>query len=468
MYFKEFPVMFDWLHHAEGLTVFQMQGLSHPHEPRHQQRARRYAGFYLNEDPGAPNYDPKHRIIRSLFNGSRGPLLRRATALDWAGDPIEIKDRFRLGHGERNYEEMLAHFKDYNDIVGDHPQNLQATALALTAYMSTGEAKYRDWILDYVGAWRQRILDNDGIIPTKIGLDGTIGGSGKWYSGVYGWAFSVVVPQTGQLAHRNSHHLGLNGFGNAFLLTGDDRWLDPWRRMIDRINAQGKNLDGVMTYPHMYGDKGWYHFTPEKYSHGALEIWYWSMKETDRQRLAGDGWLAFLQGKNPAYPETALRQDLEMIRKKVATFRADASTPDTRLADDSMRLNPATAANLVRLAMGGLHHGNRTLTLHARLRYFDPEQRRPGLPPDVAALVERLTDDQTVVTLVNVSSVHARRVIVQAGSYCEHQFTTATANGKSLPIHGRWFEVALDPGAGARLELGMKRYSQPPTLAWPW
>ena len=94
----------------------------------------------MNEDPGAPNYDPKHKIIRSLFNGSRGPLLRKATALDWAGDPIEVEGRFRPGHGEHSYDQMLEHFKDYNDIVGDHPQNLLATSLALNAYMLTRRA----------------------------------------------------------------------------------------------------------------------------------------------------------------------------------------------------------------------------------------------------------------------------------------------------------------------------------------
>jgi hypothetical protein len=103
MYYKEFPVTFDWLHHAEGLTVFQMQGLSDPRDAKFLPRARRFAGFYLNEDPGAQNYDPKHKIIRSMFNGSRGPLLRKATALDWAGDPIEVKNRFDLRHGERSY-----------------------------------------------------------------------------------------------------------------------------------------------------------------------------------------------------------------------------------------------------------------------------------------------------------------------------------------------------------------------------
>ena len=470
MYYKEFPVMFDWLHHGEGLTVFQMQGLSHPNDEQFKTRARRFAGFYLNEDPGAPNYDAKHKIIRSMFNGSRGPLLRKATALDWAGDPIEIKDRFKLGHGERNYEEMLAHFKDYNDIVGDHPQNLMATSLALTAFMNSGEAKYKEWILDYAGAWRQRILDNDGIIPTNVGLDGKIGSAagGKWHGGVYGWGFSVEVPQTGKLAHRNSHHLGLTGFGNAYLLTGDDRWLDPWRQMIDKVNAQAKPSDGVTTYPHMYGDKGWYDYTPEKYKHGADEIWYWSMKDADLKRLPQNGWIGYLQGKDPGFAEQALRHDLEYIRKKVAAIRSDDSTPDTRLADDSMRNNPANMANLVRLMLGGIHHGNRTLVLHTRVRYFDPERRRPGLPDDVAALVERMTSDETVLTLVNVSPIHSHRVIVQAGSYGEHQFTTAATDSTTMNVNGKHVEVLLEPGTGARIKLGTKRYVNQPTLALPW
>src|SRR5262249_18851555 len=135
MYYKEFPTCFDMLHHAEGLTAFFFQGLADPKDARLLTRAKRFAGFYLNEDASAQNYDGKHKIIRSLFNGSRGPLLRKATALDWAGDPIEVENRFRLGHAERSYKEMLEHFKDYNDIVGDHPVNLLATSLALNAYM---------------------------------------------------------------------------------------------------------------------------------------------------------------------------------------------------------------------------------------------------------------------------------------------------------------------------------------------
>ena len=201
MYYREFPVMFDWVHNGEGLTTFNLHGLMNPREQAFEQRVRRFAGFYMGDDPQAPNYDPEHKIIKSLFNGSRGPLLRKATALDWAGDPLdEVQERFIPLHGERNFEEMLAHFKDYTDVVGDHPQNMVATALGLNAYALTGEAQYKDWVLEYVEAWRQRTLANDGIIPTNIGLDGTIGGEcdGKWYGGVTAGPLPSRCPRLGR------------------------------------------------------------------------------------------------------------------------------------------------------------------------------------------------------------------------------------------------------------------------------
>ena len=159
----------------------------------------RFAGFYMGTDPQADNDDPAHRVIRSMFNGSRGPLMRKSTGLDWAGDSIEVEGRFKPGHGERNYAEMVAHFEDYNDVVGDHPLNLSTTTLAFNAIMLSGDAAYKDWLVNDVDAWRERTAANDGIIPTNIGLDGSLGGAsdGKWYGGVYGWGFAVTVPQTG-------------------------------------------------------------------------------------------------------------------------------------------------------------------------------------------------------------------------------------------------------------------------------
>lgn len=470
MYYKEFPVMFDWLHNSEGLTVFNLQGLSDPNDRLFGQRVRRYAGFYLNEDPGAQNYDFKHRVIRSMFTGSRGPLLRKATALDWAGDPIEIENRFRLGHGERNYQEMLDHFQDYNDILGDHPQNLMATALAMNAYLLTGEAKYRQWLLDYVDAWRERMSANGNVIPSNVGRDGKIGSDagGKWYGGVYGWAFSVKVPQTGKLAHRNGVHRGFVGFMNAYVLTGDDRYLEPWRKQADVINAQKKVIDGKEQYPTMYGDRGWYAYAPNRHTVNARELWYLSMKDADRAHVPNDGWLTYLEGKNPRYPEEALRRDLERVRQRVVEMRQDTTTPDTRLADDPLHLNPASVVSLQEQMLGGISNGKIGTILHARLRYFDAQTRRAGLPEDVAALVEKMSGDEVTLTLVNANQLESRTVVVQAGGYGEHQFTTVSRGGKTTPIDAAHFTVQLAPGAGERLVLRMKRYVNRPSLLFPW
>ncbi|MBI83182.1 MAG: hypothetical protein CMJ81_08305 [Planctomycetaceae bacterium] len=469
MYYKEFPVMFDWVHNGEGLTVFNLMGLSDPKTHLFQQRVRRFASFYTGEDSHAPNYDPKHKIIRSMFNGSRGPLMRPATGLDWAGDPIEIEGRFRPLHGEDTYAMMVEHFKDYNDIVGDHPQNMSATTLGVNAYMLSHEKKYRDWVLEYVDAWRERTIANDGIIPTKIGLDGKIGGEdGKWWGSVYGWGFTVVVPQSGALANRNTHYIGLGGFANALMLTGDQKYVDVWRRQIDAINAHGKVIDGRLQYPSMHGDDGWYSYGPNKYASGMLPIYYWSMDRDDLKRLPLTGWLAYLEGKSPGYPEAALAKDFETIRKKIEAMRADRTTRDTRLSDDPMEYNPAAVSNLVNLMLGGLHRIFPGALLHCRLRYFDPDGRRAGVPDDVAALVEKLTDDETTLTLVNVNQVEPRTVIVQGGAYGEHQCVSVQVNGQNIVVNDAFFPVRLEPGTGQKLVIKMKRYANQPTLAHPW
>jgi hypothetical protein len=472
MYYREFPVMFDWFHHGEGLSVFNLEGLCDPEDPRFRQRVVRYAGFYLGDDAGAPNYDPKAKVIKSLFNGSRGPLLRKATALDWAGDPIEVEGRFRLGHGEHTYQQMLEHFQDYNDIVGDNPLNLGATNLALNAYMLTHDPRYKIWLLDYVDAWRQRMIQNGGIIPSNVGLDGAIGGAcgGKWYGGVYGWGFTVLNPVTKKPAHRNYHHVAINGFGNAYLLTGDDRFLEAWRKQHAAVNAHARAENGRALYPHMYGDQGWYDFRADLYRPGALELYYWSMKDQDRRRVPDSHWLAFLEGRNPAYPETALRADFATIRRKVEAMRRDPTTPDTRLADDPMPYNPATVGALVQLTLGGLPPKHQGEVLQARLRYFDPVRRRPGLPDDVAALVESLSANSTSLVLVNLNQTDLRSVIVQGGAYGEHICETVKINdsGPEASVGGPWFRVDLSPGAGGRLAISMKRYAAVPTLARPW
>ncbi len=101
MYVKEFSTQADWMHHGEGLQLFNRMALSVPTLPAYRQRAQRFAGFYMGEDPDAPNYDPAHKLIRSTLNGSKGPMLRNATALDWGGRSVRLADRSIAGGGMR-------------------------------------------------------------------------------------------------------------------------------------------------------------------------------------------------------------------------------------------------------------------------------------------------------------------------------------------------------------------------------
>ena len=149
-------------------------------------------------------------------------------------------------------------------------------------------------------------------------------------------------------------------------------------------------------------------------------------------------------------------------------MRADTATPDTRLSDDMNHINPAVTENLNRLMLGGLPPGRTGGPLHCRLRYFDPDNNRAGIPADVAALVERLTAEAVTVTLVNTGQVSSRRVTDQGGAYAEHEFGSVTLNGESVEVKDSTFEVNIAPGCGARLEVTTNRYANTPTLAFPW
>jgi hypothetical protein len=453
MYYKEFAASFDWEHNAEGLAAFHFYALASPADRLYRERVRRFAGLYMNEDPQAQNYDSKLKIIRSLHNGSRGPLLTPATVFDWGGEAVP---------GDQARHDR---YKEASNIRGDHPLNLGSCSLAYGAYALTGEKKYRDWLLEYAGAWRDRTLANGGNIPTNIGLDGAVGGEwgGKWFGGTFGWNFDPSV------SGRNYYMRGARtGFGEAFLLTGDAGFIEPLRRQLANLYAAKKDENGRILLPQKYGEKGWYGFTPNQYFEVQRDIYLWSMNPADLKWLGNDPWLRFLDGKDAEYPLRALNADFERIRSRLQRMRQDQRTADTRPSDGAQPCSPVQAGTLVNLMLGGNDPGKEGNILHSRLRYFDPARRRAGLPADVAALVEKIRADDVVVTLVNTSPVQARDVVVQSGAYAEHQITSLEAAGKKLPLDGSHFTVRLEPGAADTLTITMQRYKNPPTAVFPW
>ncbi len=470
MYFKEFSAQSDWMHHGEGLRTFNMMGLSVPTLSIYQERARRWAGLYMGEDPEAQNYDPKLKLIRSMQNGSKGPMLRKATALDWVGDPFDPSG-FVAGHGENTYAQFLQHYEPYGDVAGDHFLNLVATTLPTDAYLLANEPKYKKWLVDYMDAWLARMKANGGVIPSYVDYrDGKIGGpEGKWWGNAYGWGFSPVNPVNGRRENRNRIPRAIIGFNNALLVTGDQKYVDAWRAMADAVNSHARTTaDGRKEYPTMHGADGWYGWQGTPWNVGALEVWYWSQRADDRARVRTSEWIEFLDGKNAGFPEASLRRDLATVAKRVEGFRSDTRPPERRLADNMMDFNPTAVHALQQLMWGAIPPGRAGELLNARLRYFDPLRKRAGVPEDVGALVSELTDTRTVVTLVNLSATESRTVVVQGGAYGEHRIDSVEREGRTQKIGARTFTMKLEPGSGTKLALTMKRYVEAPTISFPW
>jgi hypothetical protein len=169
----------DWMHHGEGLQLFNRMS------PRCQlcrpiASARPVRRLLHGRRPGRAELRPDKKLIRSMLNGSRGPMLRKATPLDWVGDPFDATGFVAL-HGESTYQQFLEHYKEYTDVVGDHFLNLVATTLPTNAYLVTGEAKYRQWIVDYMDAWLARMQANGGVIPSFVDLEAVGGAEGRWW-----------------------------------------------------------------------------------------------------------------------------------------------------------------------------------------------------------------------------------------------------------------------------------------------
>jgi len=468
MYYKEFIVQSDWMHHGEGLQLFNRMGLSIPGDRKYRERAQRFAGLYMGEDPEAPNDDPVHKIIRSMQNGSRGPMLRKATPIDWVGDPLDVTG-FNALHGESTFDQFLAHYKEYTDVVGDHFLNLVATTLPMDAYLIDNEPRYKKWIVDYMDAWLDRMKQNAGIIPSFVDLDGRIGGAERqWWKNAYGWGFSPINPVTGRREDRNRIPRALVGFNNALLVTGDRKYIDAWRTMIEAVNSHARDNGGRKEYPTMHGAGGWYGWRDTPWNVGALEVWYWSQQGGDRERVGRNEWVQYLDGQTPSYPEQAIERDLLGIQQRVSAMRNDATPAAKRLADNMLDYNPAATESLVQLMWGGLLPGREGGLVNARLRYFDLDRRRAGLPEDVAALVSRLGDTQTTVTLINLNQSQRRTVVVQGGAYGEHRVVSVANGTATTDVDAPVLTVGLEPGCGATLELQMKRYANTPTIKHPW
>ena len=184
------------------------------------------------------------------------------------------------------------------------------------------------------------------------------------------------------------------------------------------------------------------------------------------------GWLAYMRGDYPEYPEAILNHNISQVEQRLTYMENDEEDPAGYGDAYFQRRNPITCEGLVQLTCGApLPHYNGGLFV-TQLRHFDAQEQRPGLPPDVGALVTKLTADTTELQLVNLNKTASRAVIVQAGAMGEHNFTSAHINigeaVQTIPVNGMHICVQLPPNTEIDLELGMERFVNAPSYSQPW
>jgi hypothetical protein len=523
----EFERGYDWFHQGESLLMFYGICAADPADPRFRERAVRFAEQYL---PGSPtgNYDSRIRAVRAPHNGSDGPRpglgpqwddrfgaeqtnmrsyglpLHDVPGITTWSDLADEELAVRMGH----------HMRDRLGR-GDTAVNLAATGLVANAWLYDHDPRMASWILEYVDAWRARSAAV-GAMPDNVGLSGKVGEyhDGRWFGGHYGWTWPHGVHSVGAAA--------LVGAISAAMVGGDLGRLDLARLPLDQVWEQrrtgappderatrrpgwahapgtGDGRPGN-TLPTRLGPDGWFDHQPAQVAYWTW-LWWFGMRQEDRDRLealrehsgydwtvvhafrdkeeAGHEppWLAYLGGGNPAYPEQALRMALAQVAHRTALMEADRAAPTESDLHKWQRLNPVVTEVLTQLTTGApqtLYNGGLPL---ARVRYDDLDAGRPGLPPDVAALVEHLDATSTTVQLVNLHSARTRRLRLLAGGFGEHLITSVhwnTGGGaypgdsrdhhlpggeeaiRSAAVQAHSIDIVLPPGRRIRIRLDMR------------
>ncbi|MEL7977451.1 hypothetical protein AAG589_16430 [Isoptericola sp. F-RaC21] len=483
----EYENGYDWFHQGESLLFFYGLCAADPGDERFAERALRFAALYT--DPAHGNYDPARNIITAPHNGARGPLPGLGT--EWLTYPASLDYMEAYGlplHGLPGITrwsdlEDPAHAQLMGDelqrrAAGDTAVNLAATSLVTNRWLYDGDAASAAWVERYVDGWRERAAAAGGLMPDNVAPDGTVGGlhDGAWYGGHYGWTWPHGLHSVGMST--------LIGAINASFVSGatgarDDAALDLVRTMLDTaldhaitapvtetpFSLRGSWLERLGPHaaepatlvPYRFGADGWFDYGPLQLDLPTW-LWWWTRDDADRKRLDRvlDGvpgsdevrpfrdkveaghegpWLAFLDGSLPDYPERALSMALGQLARRVALMDAEPVDPATVHLHFWQRANPVVTEVLGQLVTGTpqtLYNGGLPF---AAVAYTDADRHRPGLPPDVAALVSGLDRDadgggRVELSLVNLSAAHARRVRVRPSRFGEERLTGVVTHGE--------------------------------------
>ena len=475
---NEFENGYDWFHQGESLIFFYALCAADPSDAAFRQRAVRFAELYTDADHG--NYDPVSNSIPAPHNGALGV---RVGLGGWESYPASLANMQPYGL-PLEYFPGISQWSDLADPdnadrmgtamqnvlgTGDVPVNLAATSLVLNRWLYDGDEASAAWIRRYVDGWRTRAADNGGLIPDNVGADGVVGAEhdGRWFGGHYGWTWPHGLPSVEMGA--------LIGAINAAFVTGDHSYLELARTPMDTVLDQAivasveetpmslgsswpdrlgaRAGEPALLVPHRYGRDGWFDFGPMNPSMPTW-LWWFSRDERDRARLdrvlvgsseardevsafrdkeeAGHElpWLRYLSGEYEDYPERALEMALGQVARRMALVATEDPDITTVHIHFWQRVNPVVTEILTQLVAGApqiLYNGGIPF---AGVSYDDVDKGRPGLPPDVAALVRSIDGESIRLELVNLSVTEVRRVRLRPGRFGERDIVSVTTIGE--------------------------------------
>jgi len=469
IFHKGFVAYNDVHHHAEQYASFNQLTVADPNNSLFRRRMLRFAGFYLNQglDPGCePIYDYEHHIIRSGITGSRGALL-------------EIQPEF-WGFDWENIAKDRRRFEHWTNVKGDLPMNLGMTTFATNAFILSGDEKFRRWVLDYVGAWCDRAAANDGIFPANVGLNGKPGEhwGGKWWMHMHGtwrWFREIIGAAENATLLSNGDPKYMNAIRNQILALLD-RAIEENGKKYPPATFDGKKWTGKLRFGRSLARLYLTQFNQDDLKLIEDEIARYGTPgkfdyRTDFFYFARDfAWIYYLLGRNPEFPDRMMDSDLDRIRRRMEQIRRDNSKDWERWTDSTHALMPASTHALMNLTCGALGQNlsKGMYPLLAEVWHYDPANGRPGLPPDVGALVDKITKDQVSLRLVNLCQSEPRTVVVRMGAYGENQCVSVRMRGRTTPVNANWFAVRLAPGCGDQLTLTLRRFVNQPRAGMPW
>lgn len=343
------------------------------------------------------------------------------------------------------------------------------------AYLTSGEEKYRQWVLNYCNAWNRAARMNNGIFPYQIDTETMKlgpGGDGRWWKGTERTASFDFERYGTVVASRGWRNLPVAA---AFLDRGNPAYAQG---LVSTVQAMCANRENGLPCPAYSPEKGgwyrgkrWPHHIPTLLDRAYVLTWDPSLaKLMAEYPVEKASWLEtqFANWCNFTYNR------MGDLTRAEAAFEHAASGAKSRMrkAADAKPItgDDLTGASLHRLGDLDYVDGAQWAGHNARnggpspgpVGYFDTSGRR-GLPQGMAALVRHTGRDVVELLVCNTRSVPVR-LLVTGGYYGQHRIDLLKSGGAEKRIDACRVVLELAPDSVAEVTLTLTRCAYQPTL----